>query len=522
MKEIKKIFNKLGKKYTNYSKKFILTNIFVLLFTLYLMIIGPSESTKYIIERIFILLISSSLLIEVSIDKKYKKRIPLYLLSVLLSIVIPLLLNPDNNILMFIYVGVVGILLSLSLYVFIKKAGKIENYFCHVFYNLFKVELFTMILTIGFGAIYAVAQILILEGYDIEFYSKIIYFLMGAYYIPFTIISFDDVKDDIPDIIHTLINRVLLILLDLSYLIITIYMILMLVRFRIPKNEVFLVVTSLFLFTIPMVVMLSNYKGKMEKLNVKIIPYIFIVALLVQIYSLFIRITTYGMTEFRYIGIYIILFEVVALFLLLFKNKKYFKYTFLSIPIFIFIMFIMPFVNIYEAPIYMQINRLEGVWKEDTLTSEFTSLERQKIKDIYEYLKEHDDVNRYMPKYLTMETINEYLMNSRSKYEGEEARFFEYQREAGRIDVNGYSSLEDYEFNANTINIADLKIEVDDEEIVIYNELVDFIKVNNLPDSIIFNTQKGNSFVVTELSFVFNEKEEVFENVSLYGYILYK
>ena len=521
MKEIKKIFNKLGKKYTNYSKKFLITNISIILFTLYLMIFGINEN-NFIVERIFILLISSSLLVEVTFNN-IKKRIPLYILSVLLSIIIPFLLSTSNNILLLIYVGLVGILLSLSLYVFIKKSGKIENYFCHAFYNLFKVWLFTVILLIGFGIIYMVTQVLILEGYDIEFYEKIYYFLMGAYFIPFTIISFDDVKDEIPEIINTLIKRVLLILLDLSYLIIAIYMLLMLIKFRIPKNEVFLVVTSLFLFTIPMVIMLSNYKGKIEELNVKYTPYIFIVALLVQIYSLSIRIYNYGMTTVRYAGIYIILFEIITLFLLLFKKRKYFKYTFLSIPIFIFIMFILPFANIYEAPIYMQINRLENIWKEDTLTSEFTALERQKIKDIYEYLKEHDDVNRYMPKYLTMSDINEYLMNSRSKYEGEESRYFYFQKEDGKVDIKGYTSLEDYDYSANNISIEDFKIEINDENIVVYEELAEYIRNNELPeDKIIFTTTKGNTFVVTYLSFVFNEREEVFENVSLTGYILYK
>ena len=118
MKEIKKIFNKLGKKYTNYCKKFFLTNIFLIAFTLYLMIFGIKDDNVLLVERIFVLLISSSLLVEEAYDK-VKKRIPLYILSVLLSIILPFLLNPNNHILLFIYLGIVGILVSLVLYLFI-------------------------------------------------------------------------------------------------------------------------------------------------------------------------------------------------------------------------------------------------------------------------------------------------------------------------------------------------------------------------------------------------------------------
>ena len=520
MKKLKKIFNKLGKKYTEYSKKYLITNIAVILFTLYLMIFGLDDDKPFTVARIFIMIISSSLLVETMFDEGDKKRLPLYALSVLLSIILPIFLKEESMLLTLIYIGIVGILLSLTLYLFINRNKSVERYFVKLFYNLFKVGLFTLILIIGFGIIYIVAETLILEGYNVEFYSKVLYFLMGAYTVPFTIIGFYDTKDDIPDFIHTLINRVLLVLLDISYVIIILYMLKMFITTEIPRNEVFLVVVMLFLFTIPMVVMLSGYKGKIEQVNSKALPYILMVPVILQTYALAIRIYNYGVTTVRYAGIFIVIFEILTLVLLLLKDKKYFKYVFLAIPGFIFVMFILPIANVYEAPIYMQVSRLQGVWKENSVTSEFTALDRQKIKDIYEYLREHEDVNRYMPKYLSMDTVNEYLMNTRGKYE-EEAKHFTYRIAKDEIIINGYSKLEEYTYSATTVKYGDLSIEVGEDAVNVYDELNKYLLNDTAPESLEFTTSKGK-IIIKYIDFVYNDKEEIFENIDVEAYILHK
>jgi len=522
MNKIKKLFNKLGKKYTEYAKKYLATNIGVLLLTLYAIIfeIGGTTSDD-LVERIFLFLIPALFLVETKYSDN-KKRIPLYIISLLLAICLPLIFRPGDSVLFLVYFGIIGIAIIYAFYLIFKKQDKLEKYACKLFYNLFKVGLFTSILMIGFGMIYIIAEALILEGYDVEFYSKILWIIFGLYTIPFSIISLYNTKDDVPEVIELLIRRVLLILLDCSYVIIIIYVIKMIVSREIPRNEVFFAVTLLYLFTLPMVIMLKNYKGKFEELNAKILPWIFIAPLIVQIYSLIVRIDAYGMTSIRYVGIFLLVFEVISLFILLYKNNKYFNYNFLVLFIITIILTILPVTNLYEAPIYMQVNRLTSMWKENTNTSDFTASDRQKIKDIYEYLNTREKMERYMPKYLSMFEVNSYLMNTRHKFEGEEAKYFEYNSSEEEISVEAYKSMKFYTYDASEVKQSDFVVNIGDETVNVYDVIKIYIDNETIPEYLEFKAPSGNKLYVDYLSFYYSEKEEAFQGVTLKGYILTK
>ena len=59
-----------------------------------------------------------------------------------------------------------------------------------------------------------------------------------------------------------------------------------------------------------------------DKVN-RAIPYLFTPFIFLQIYSMGIRIKEYGLTESRYIAVILIIFEIIAIGLAVFKNSKY-------------------------------------------------------------------------------------------------------------------------------------------------------------------------------------------------------
>ena len=268
-----------------------------------------------------------------------------------------------------------------------------------------------------------------------------------------------------------------------------------------------------------MFIMLSNYKGKIEELNYKYLPYVLIAPIILQIYSIVVRISNYGVTSSRYIGIFIIIFELVALFLYLFKKKKYIKYNFIVMPIFTLILFVLPLVNLYEAPIELQVMRLESIWKEDTYESDITKSDRQKIKDIYEFLNDYDNADKYLPKYLKMEKINKYLMDTKGEFEGIEQRYFSFTAKEGKIDISSYNNLEPVVYQGNSIPIDYIKINIGGVDYNIKENLKEYMK-NDEVDNIVIDNGEGAALYISNMSFYFNDSEGNIENYIIEGYLL--
>ena len=524
MKRIKRLLKKVYKRYMDFFNKYLVTNIGLGLLTLIYIIFG-AEDQIYLLNAFKICLVcftSINLLIETSFKKEDKRRLFLYMLSILLSIIGSFAFNVDNTIVNLLFGGIIITILLFAFYQITKNKKDVSDYLNRVFFNLFKVELFTMTLIIGFGIIYLIALALIVEGYQIEFYDKIIYFIIGFYNIPFTIMSFDNVKDEVPEIIQSFIRRVLLILLDFSFVVIIIYVFKILATKSVPENQVFMVVFILFAFMYPMIIMLGSYKGKIEEFNTKYLSIIFIAPLLLQTYSLLLRISVYGFTTIRYVGIFIIIFEAIAIFLYNYKNKKYININILVLIGFTVLLFIIPYANMYEAPMCLQIKRLESIWTEKTNENSIDANDRQKIKDIYEYLRYNDEADKYMPKYLSMQKINRYLMNTKH-YEGELSKQYIFKSNTNVIDVASYSKIERFEYSARSTTIDNVTVLVGDKEISLKNEINKFINDDDkVRDELIFELYSGDAFYVDYISFYYRGTDNEIENITMEGYILYK
>ena len=156
----------------------------------------------------------------------------------------------------------------------------------------------------------------------------------------------------------------------------------------------------------------------------------------------------------------------------------------------------MPYVNIYEAPIYFQVNRLTNIWTEKTSESDITKDNRQVIKDIYEYLLDYEDADRYMPKHLNMNKINKYLMNTRTKYEGLQARYFVYTRIEKPIDISSYKAMEKFYYEGRSVKLEDMNVVLGNEEYSIENLVNTLMKDEQQENEIVLTTNSGNALKV--------------------------
>ena len=89
MKKIKRIIDKISKRYSEYLNKYFVTNVGLITITLFAIIFGL-ESTNDIVNTIFWVLvcfIPLTLIVETSFKKDDKRRLYLYILSVFLSII---------------------------------------------------------------------------------------------------------------------------------------------------------------------------------------------------------------------------------------------------------------------------------------------------------------------------------------------------------------------------------------------------------------------------------------------------
>ena len=520
MKKYKKIINKISKNYKDYFSKYLITNIGLIIFTLYMLIYNDLYLEGDVAEASLLLFISSCFLIESIFDKDYKKKWYLYLIALALSISIGFMLQNDMQ-LMHLYLGLIYICITLGLFFIFRKVDKISNYLVKVFYNLFKVGLFTLILLGGFGIIHIIVSALIIEGYSVEFYDKIVYVILGLYTIPFSIMSLILVKDDIPELINILIRRVLLILLDVSFVVVIIYILKILITANIPQNELFIAGFLIFGFAYPMFIMLGNYKGKLEEFNCKFCPYLLIVTIGLQLYSIIVRIDNYGFTDIRYVGIFCILFEIIALFLLLFKNKKFIKYDFLVLAIMSLIVFVLPVTNCLEAPVRLQVMRLESIWTVDTEINDLSRSDRQKIKDIYEYLNErYDNPDKYLPNHLTMERINSYLMNTRLEFE-DKTNYYTFEYTKGDLDISEYNKLEVFSYEGRSLSLDKIKITINEEDIYIKDEIRMLIN-DEIGKELIIKNSNGDALFVNAINLYYDEDTNLVENFSIKGYILSK
>ena len=363
--------------FSNFIKKYPITFICIILMVIVAVVsietIGFRDVyadnfiNNFLIAAITILVavIGSSFLFT-NVFEYHKEKLPQKIkdnnvLKNLLSALIGLVIYFITSILSSIYIGtpyngqyvtypVSFMIINLAgYYIVSNKKKEVSEYVQKVFINLLIVLMLYLVILVGTGVLYYICMVLFGFDLSMRIFDVIIVETLLVYYLG-AFISLENVERKTNFISKILIKYVMFIMVLIGFILFYIYLIKILVLRAMPSNQVFMVCSILFMMGLPTALMSRSFdEGTFYDKIIKYLPVAFIPALILQIFSLVLRICQHGLTVVRYIGILILIYEIAYLVLYQFHYKKL-KYIFIFFAILAFIMMYVPIINVMQLP----------------------------------------------------------------------------------------------------------------------------------------------------------------------------
>lgn len=532
-------------------EKFPLTILAIVLFTMFSAIVMDTEFIEpNIFEDIMfftIYFVSGSFLAESILNKNDKKKIGAYIVSAIISLVFVVLQNISSKaenieyILSKILICYISTLWILSVYFNFKKSEKdFKEYILKVFINVIKTSIIYGVLSIGIVIVSSIFVYLIWEDLGYTLVARLETILLGFYYIPKLLYCLVDTDGEIHTFFKGLIKYVLTSLVIISFIIIYMYIIKILVLRDMPRNQIFRILSALFIIGMPIWTMMQHFKdesiwGKIsEKLPIAFIPFI-----LLQIYTIGIRIINNGFTPFRYVCVALILFEIAYVIIYIIKKEKL-ELLLLVLNAIIIVSIIVPGINMFKISNMSQAHNLK-IFKNK---SDYTDEEKEKIYGAYKYLKYSEGGEKYIDKILQDEDVERIKTFSKSKVNNKilDTQYIQANLDIEKINIEGYSKFYLVHANKRSVDInikeafksvnletgnLEYSIEANltsqfEKYVNIYistgvNEMQQYFKENNE-----IEIDSNKKFIIKSFYLRYNEDTKIIENYSINGYVLEK
>lgn len=542
MNKIKNLISKTSGEIKELVKKFPLTMCIILFVTMLFTIAIDqdfSKSTEEWLEKIYLfsgIWMVGTIFTEVYFVRKLNKIISYGLTGGISVIFTHILTSPmakntgEISVVLRFLVAYGFVLILLSIYKTIKNEKlTFEEYVLKLFKDLFHVTVTYIILNIGIMLLTVVFVELILDGKYGSSIERLFALLFGLFYVPSIIYTFSGIsKKEANAFIKGLILYVLLPLVTIAITIIYVYIAKIIILRNMPKNVIFRILAGIFIVAFPVWNMASNYKENKKAIEkiVKILPYLYVPFIFLEIYSIGVRISKFGITPMRYISCVIIVFQILVLGLTFYKKSKRISDIFICASILVIISFVTPF-NYENISNWSQKRIIEKVMPENTNFDELSNEDKTRVNSAYKYLK-YDASNGEddIPQYLSDEDkskIEKYTDSERERY-----NYPSYISLDCELDLNieEYSKImyvngknEDFIISLDETNREiDLKSKID--ELISKNEtnnsdLEDDFKENN-----IISISKTEDLYISELSFSYDKATHELNYLYMEGYLL--
>ena len=251
---------------------------------------------------------------------------------------------------------VLAMIAMLIFYLVVKEKGlSIKEYLLKLFMNSLMVFISCMVVLAGIFVLFLIYDMLLGE---IPYYiiSRIIVFLLSMISAMGIFVSIENVDGSQSIFSKILVRYTMQIMVFIGFVIFYIYLIKIIIKLEMPSNQVFSVCA--YLFSIGLLTSLMSLGINEEsKYNtaIKFLPIAFIPALILQIISIALRMGQHGLTTARYIGVMVIIFEIVYLIFyildeILHDKKVKLEKVLLIASLLIFIACFVPKINMYELP----------------------------------------------------------------------------------------------------------------------------------------------------------------------------
>lgn len=497
----KEKFKKIILNFKNAFLKFPVTMISIFALTIFLTIFIDTDLLKENsigdISLFFTVLASSCFTIETIIKRKNKILLSiLYIVSLIISILSVCLINFIQNQNLWITRIIISYILSLiafSIYMNYKKSKKtFQEYLTIVTVNAFKASIVYGLLAIGLLLVSTAFVVLLIPGFDFDLIYRVQILLYGLYFVPSLIYSLCNTEIEIGKFSKAIIKCALDGLVFASFLIIYAYIIKIIILRQMPSNQVFRIISSLFILGCPIWTMASYFKDNdfFEKVNNKL-PICFIPFIFLQIYSIGVRIYNNGLTEMRYVCVMLIIFEIIYILIYLIKKNKIGE-SIIAIIILMLITMIFPYINMFKLSEISQYNILKIVKTEDELNEK----EKAKVRGAYKYLS-----NRNTSVNLEEITDEEKKKFSDSSTNGNEKleKSISTSKAINEIDTKEYNKL--YIFSESNYRV--------DEENKTIEEVFDNFILENGTNINLTNSIKNYISNQSELKDYFTEHNEI-------------
>lgn len=543
--KIKEFFKRMFTTYKENIKQYSATNIVIIVTTLILTLM-PSNFVMNFTSRFLMIAVLCALnffAIETYMQDTKKRRI-LYVLGIIIAIVINYVVKLHSTYAISrMVIGYFLIVLLLAIFKITKDSEEgLSKYLLKVNKNLFYIGIIYVILNMGLMAILVILELLLLDGNSfLNIIIRVQTALLGLFLLPATMMAIINTKTEVTKFIDNIVCFVLLPLILVATAIIYIYMAKIFILKQIPKNAIFRILSALFIVYFPEWIMLESYKEKNNVINkiCKLLPIAFIPFIGLQVYSIGVRCTENGLTPTRYLGIILIIFEAIAIFLNIYKDKKYVIHIYTTAIILIAVVTICPIINMQTISNINQGSRLDKAWAEGKGFEELDEREQDIIVSAYAYLKKQEDGEKYIPKRLSRLGLGNILQDRLEPYKA--TTCYSTKSASYLLDSNGVVSIEGYKVMSRIIKTYnDLSVEhLEDlnlrDEIYINlkqyiqnvanenrtNRSTEYISKNKL-----LTINENVDFCITEFNIRYEEDEksnlENIEYLRIVGYLLVK
>ena len=394
-----------------------------------------------------------------------------------------------------LYASLMILYLCLIIFFCYKKSKEsFEMYVAKAFCGVMKAELLCAILMIGSILIIEIIDSLLIHMWNYYIMERASLFILGFVAYPCAIVGISDTDHEISKFGKAILSYVFVSLLSIAYVIIYIYMFKIIITWTFPSNEVFGILMTLFIFGIGIWTMGYSCGDNIFRKIAGILPFLFIPFIVLQIMCLQLRISEYGFTTDRYLGMMLIIFELVYMVLYairFFGKKDIVANSLFIVSILAIVTLIVPFVNVSSVVIASQKSKIE---KYLSLGDDASVAVIEDARDAYRVIwREGGESGKmYLDKSLSQD----------QKYFLDYSSYYYYSHHQGfYINVNGYKVDEIDTSDVETVYIIYNSISddkgIDTSSVYIYgqnpDEVLATLDIKDMVDTLIEKDSKGAS-----------------------------
>lgn len=526
MSKIKEMIKRITELSKDLVYKFPATIFIIAITTLFITICIDSELDNDFLQMMVLFLFSffaGSFFIE-SVFKQAKTKIITFLIAGGISIFFGWYLNGFLNVpeyLELLYIGYILVLMLMAIYFLLKKSKlTFQEYLTKVFSNLFFVSIVYSILSIGVSLVCLAFVELILNGDYDDIIVRVNLLVFGFYFVIGCLYSVSHVDArEINIFIKSVVKFVLMPLVGIASAIIYLYILKIFITGEIPSNVIFRICAFLFVFAFPIWNMYEVI-GVNKKIP-KIFAYAYLPFLLLEIYSLGIRIASLGLTPLRYFGIFFFILQTIALVLSCFWDKNKLPKLILCSAILVALYTMTPFTPSMISS-ENQLARLTKYMPDGTIYNDLNDNIKEKVASAYKYLI-YDDYSEKIPEHIKNQQEDILNYTNSNRYEPYSGKTYYSFSSNERINVSGYDyitkayskGLYDDVYNFYS-DLDDYKIDKDIIDEYVRGLLNDNLISNDNGSDYFEDYKYSNSFIIDDAYLKLDDMQVFFTNISIY------